>query len=182
MTQTITVVEVSQGSDQWHDIRKNKITGSIADKLLSWHKGDAMKMNDNNAANNFYTKRGKILEVEALELYEQIHDCTIERPGFITNSAYPDCGCSPDAIDGLCLLEVKCFKENNHDAIHKLKEIPFKIMSQIQFNMMICNLPIARLIMYNPDVDDVKEAYREIGVPRMPKVIANLKRRLEATG
>jgi len=175
----ITEAPVIQGTSEWLEAREGLITGSIADKLLKYRLGDATLENYKHTRDTFYTKRGRLLEDEAIELYEAIHKCKVARPGLIFNSKYTNAACSPDGIDRPHLIEVKAFAEKNHNEVRDYKSIPFKIMAQLQFNMMICDLKVARLIMYNPDLADPKEAYREIEVIRLPKIQANLKRRLE---
>ncbi len=43
-------------------------------------------------------------------------------------------------------------------------------MAQLQFSMMVCELDIADLVLYNPDVD-AKDALRIITVDKEPKII-----------
>jgi hypothetical protein len=178
---TIQVHQVQQNSDTWLKLREGKVTGSIADLLLKWGKKEAMLRNrTDEEVHNFYIDRGHILEDEAIELYEAIHKRTVERPGLVTNSRYPDASCSPDGICNKFLIEVKCFAYKNHIVIKDEASIPPKIMAQLQFNMLICGLRKARLILYNPDIDDPMVAYREIFVLKNEKIHANIKRKLKS--
>lgn len=177
----LTILEVKQNSEEWHKAREGKVTGSIVEDLLTKGLDHALKQNLSRFKGNFYTQRGHILEQEAVEVYENIHDVELERPGMVMNSAYPNAACSPDAIDRTieCLIEVKCFGQR-HSEITNITSIPFKIMAQLQFNMMICELEIARLVMYNPDIEDDDRAYLEIEVPANKNIQANMARKLQS--
>lgn len=176
----ITILEIKQNSEAWHVAREGKVTGSIADNLLTRGLEETLKANFSRFRGNFYTARGHILEEEAIEIYEAVHEVIVNRPGLVINDAYPDCACSPDGIDREFLLEVKALGAKKHSEIKNVKSIPFKIMAQLQFNMMITGLKTAILIMYNPDFDDPAEAYFEIIVKANPKIQQNLKLKLRA--
>lgn len=178
----LTILEVKQNSEEWHKAREGKVTGSIVSDLLTKGLDHALKQNLNRSKGNFYTQRGHILEEEAIEVYEQIHDVKLQRPGMVMNDLYPNAACSPDAIDLSieCLIEIKCFGEKNHNFIQNITSIPFKIMAQLQFNMMICELEMARLVMYNPDIEDHDQAYREIEVRANKNIQANMARKLQS--
>lgn len=154
----ITIHDVEQGTDEWHKLREKRYTGSNADKLLLHH--DKLKIVDGEVSKyslteitgfsgNFYTKRGHALEEEAVELYEAYTERKVARPGFITNSKYPLCGYSPDALDDIPLIEVKAFNNEKHDGITK-DNIPLKILAQTIFGLVICERPYAKLLLYNP--------------------------------
>jgi hypothetical protein len=174
----ITILEVEQNSEQWLEERKKYATGSNADILLTQGVDEAIRRNLDNFNGNFYTRRGHILEDEAIEVYNSVHSCIVQRVGMVINDQYPNAACSPDGIDDIYLIEVKAFAEKKHLEIKTLKDIPFKIMSQIQFNMMICDLKVGKLVMYNPDCEDPKQCYREIIVKAKPDIQKNFKIKL----
>lgn len=176
---TVRILEVKQNSPEWHAIRKEHVTGSNADILLTRGLDEALKANLSTFNGNFYTARGHILEDEAIELYEAINGATVERPGFVVNDKYPGVGCSPDGFDGDILLEVKCFGSAKHLSIFNIRTVPFKVMAQIQFNMLISGRKLARLILYNPDIEDPKQAYREIEIRASLKIFSNITRKLK---
>jgi len=170
----ITIHEVEQGTDEWHKLRKGKVTASNAHKLLQFGKSRATE--ESSFKGNYHTERGKDLEKYAIEYYEKSQLVDVQRPGFITNSKYPDCGASPDGVTDR-LLEVKCFKDDKHLSITRLS-IPFEVQSQIQFAMMICELDRCDLILYNPEVDP-KLAFRIIEVKASRKIHQNIRRALK---
>lgn len=175
----IQILAIEQNTEEWYKVREGKATGSNGDMLLTKGLEHALKDNYRRFRGNYYTERGHILEVEAIEIYEAIHKCTVDRVGFVINDKYPNAGCSPDGIDDVWLLEVKAFGVKNHLAIVETGKVPFKIMAQVQFNMMISGKKKARLIMYNPDIEDPKKAYVEIEIKADPEIHANFKRKLE---
>lgn len=174
---SVTILEVVQNTPEWFEVRRSRATGSNADILLTKGLDQALKANLKSFTGNYFTQRGHTLEPEAIEIYELLNGNTVARPGFVVNDRFPEVGCSPDGICGEYLIEVKCFAEKRHTEIRRLKDIPFKIMAQLQFNMMICELKVAKLVMYNPDLDD-NEAYREITVKANSRIAAQLQSKI----
>lgn len=182
----ITIHEVNQGSDEWHELRSGKYTGSNADKLLAH--ASSLKIVDGVTSRyslteitgfggNFFTQRGHILEDEALELYEAITKHKVSRPGFVTNSKWPTCGYSPDGHDetlGLP-LEVKCFNQEKHMKMFK-GDIPVKILAQIYFGQFVWEKKGARLVIYNPDIEDAKYCLKVIDIKYNRNIMNNFKR------
>lgn len=177
--------DIEQGSDAWHEARKDKFTGSNAYKLLSsFGAGDHAKSVTSDFKGNFHTKRGHLLESEAIELYEQISGQTVQTCGFVTNDAYPNALYSPDGLTDSHVIEVKCFSEAPHLAIYKAEDwmsVPVKILAQIYFGMMICEKQAARLIIYNPRLD-TQRAFRYIDIPHNPNIEARLGKILHDAG
>lgn len=160
---------VEQGSDEWLTARSKKYTGSNAYKLLSsFGKGEHALAGISDFTGNFFTKRGHLLEDDAIDLYENINDIVVMRPGFVTNTDYPDCLYSPDGLTDDHLLEVKCFGNEPHLKIVN-GTIPLKIQAQIHFGMMICGKQAARLIVYNPKLPPT-QAYKCIDIAYNPMI------------
>lgn len=167
-----------QNSPEWIAAHKDTVTGSVADQLLTKGLDACLKQDFGSFKGNYYTQRGHILEVEAIEIYNAIYETKTDRPDFVVNDAYTNAGCSPDGIDGDWLIEVKAFGSKKHLEIQKVKDIPFKIMSQLQFNMMITELKKARLVMYNPDIEDDDLAFCVLEVKADGKIQANMAQKL----
>ena len=175
----IQILEIEQNTDEWLKAREGKVSGSIADVLLTRGLDAALQENYKHFKGNYYTQRGHILEVECIEVYEGIHGVKVERPGMVINSNFHNASCSPDGIDGQYLIEVKCFNEKRHAEIVSVNSIPMKIMAQLQFNMMICELKESKLLLYNPDCDKPEDCYRELRVRANPRIQGNLKIKLK---
>lgn len=169
----LTLHNVEQRSKEWLALRSGLITASSAGKLLLRGKDAVLKQEP--IADNYWMQRGRILEKDALEVYSRVYDIDVLEVGFVTNSDYPGCGASPDGIvDGL--IEIKCFNDKKHLSIDK-DNIPFDTMAQIQFSLMVCELPYCDLVLYNPDVD-TKDAFKVVHVFRDDKIITNIEKKL----
>lgn len=188
----ITLHQVEQGSEQWQQLRAELYTGSGADKLLSY--SGQLKVVDGVVSayalteitgfgGNFFTKRGHILEDEAIELYQQIKKKVGIRfedgskVGFVTNTKFPTCGYSPDDIYPDRTIECKAFNEAKHMKMFN-GEVPLKVLAQCYFGMLICGKKICDLIIYNPDLEAAK-AFKIITLRWNPKIAANFKRILK---
>lgn len=178
----ITIHRIKQGTPEWDQIREGLYTGTSAEKLLSAARARKIingkitpyALNElSTFGGNYHTKRGHILEDEALELYELIYKVTVDRPGFITNSKYPMCGYSPDGIEGDYLLEVKCFMKDKHMAMFN-GDIPLKVLAQIHFGMLISGKKKARLIIYNPELE-AEYALKVIDIKYNRNIIINIR-------
>ncbi len=181
----VTIHDVKQGDEVWHELRSGKYTGQNADKLLAY--SASIKVVNGVASSyalteitgfsgNFFTRRGHYLEDEALELYAEITGHTVSRPGFVTNDQYPDCGYSPDGHDDELEipLEVKAFEREKHLKMYR-GDIPMKIRAQIHFGQFIWEKKGARLLIYNPELDP-KQAFKIIDIPYNQNIQNNFKR------
>jgi hypothetical protein len=164
-----------QRSPIWHKYREGKWTGSTAIDLL---RGKLTPPQSDNNYDNKYMLRGRVLEPLAIEAYERKYKTTVAHYGFITNSKYVHAGYSPDGIDQAnILLEVKCLNVEKHDKIISGElPIPTEHMAQVQFGMLISEIPGAALVLYNPD--SAKPLYVRFVSPD-PAIQANLKAKLE---
>lgn len=176
----ITIHDVEQGTERWLELRDGLWTGSVSIRLLqgkSLPPSRAFKGND-------ATKRGTLLEIASVREYERQYGRKVMRPGFVTNSVYPNAGYSPDGIDGGWLLESKSFNGERHDSLAAGK-IPLEVQVQILFGMIVTGKRKARLLAYNPEVVDAPEltvievSYEKIiGNNIRAKLRADLKKRL----
>lgn len=176
--------DVEQGSDKWKALRKGLWTGSIAIRLMQ---GKNMP-HEYDFKGNDATRRGTLLEVASIREYERKYRRKVKRPGFVTNSVYPNAGYSPDGIDGAWLLESKSFNGERHDKLAS-GDIPLEVRVQILFGMIITGKRKARLLAYNPDVIGKEEltvievTYEKIFGSRIRKLLRlDLKKRLASGG
>jgi len=182
----IKIHDVEQGTPEWHALRKPRVTGSNCWTLLRKGAEEAIRANSKTFNGNFWTKRGHLLEIQAIELYERIHDVDVLRPGFITNDKYPNAGFSPDGIVGL-ILESKSFKEEKHLSINTEEDLPPEIIAQVEFGRVVTELEEAKVLLYHPPNTEeggkvTKEtAYKEIIVTPNKKIQANIRRALYAS-
>lgn len=145
---SVVIHDVVQGSEEWLYLRTKYVTGTDISTLLSRGR---VGPKSTATFRTEWTDRGHDLEDYAISLFEKMHMVDVLRPGFVTNGKYPGGGYSPDGIaDGT--IEVKCFAWPRHLAIRR-HNIPFEILAQVQYGMMICELPMCYLVFYNPEVE-----------------------------
>lgn len=117
------IIDVEQGSPEWFEIRKLKLTGSNAQAIAANAKGldtyvmelcaESISAGEKVRFSNEETERGKNLEAEARRAYESFRDVTVSTVGFVEMDEFV--GCSPDGLigdDGG--LELKCNKDRVH--------------------------------------------------------------------
>lgn len=138
--------DVEQGSPEWKELRKPLWTGSRAIRLLQ---GKPFTP-ESDFQGNQHTRRGQALESIAIAEYERLVKHKAMRPGFITNTVYPNAGYSPDGICCAHLLEVKCLNGERHEKL-AAGEIPLEYLVQIYFGMIITGKRKAHLLAFNPE-------------------------------
>lgn len=141
--------DVEQGSPKWLKMRAPLWTGSKAIRLLQ---GKSLPVDREWGGNNA-TRRGHALEVAAIREYERKYRCKVQRPGFVTNSVYPNAGYSPDGIEHAWLLEAKALNGVRHEELVKRK-IPLQFLVQVYFGMIITGKRKARLLAFNPEYEE----------------------------
>lgn len=178
--------DVEQGSEAWKKLRAPLWTGSTAINLLM---GKMFRPDDSNWEGNDATRRGHSLEVAAIREYERKYQRKVMRPGFVTNTVYPNAGFSPDGIDGGWLLECKALDKMRHEGLISdqmsllqleaiiMSRVPLKIKAQIFFGMIITGKRKARLLAFNPDIPGEEQLkVVEIGYDRL--IGDNIRRKL----
>lgn len=161
---------VKQGTPEWLEIRKGLWTGSKALPLLQ---GKPIP-NDSSGYQSWAMRRGHILEPLAIEEYERRYKRAVARPGFVTNTVYPNAGYSPDGLDGGWLLEIKSFNGDRHEELVR-GDIPLKVLVQIYFGMIVTGKRKARLLAYNPECE---EQLTVVNIPYDKIIGANIRKKL----
>lgn len=180
VSRSVTYHDVEQGSDEWLKLRENKFTGSNAAKLLtSFGAGSHAMAGLDNFAGNFHTKRGHLLENEAIELYEQIRNVQVHHTGFVTNSKYENCLYSPDGFLPDRSIEVKCFSPKKH--LETIKYQSLEILAQVHFGQLIMEKALTDLILYCPKPEiPVEQMLVIIPIKRNKDIQDNFKRIIKA--
>jgi predicted phage-related endonuclease len=163
--------EILQGSDEWFDVRKLKLTASHAQAIGNFGKGletyitEMIAYHYSSAEREYYsgkdTDRGNELEPIARAIYELQTGNKVEQVGFIELNEFV--GCSPDGLigeDGG--LEIK----SPYDVIYyKLlrdgeTEIESKYLWQVQMNLLITGRKWWDLVFYNPNYKETIKIFR----------------------
>jgi exodeoxyribonuclease (lambda-induced) len=154
--------DLVQGSEEWLNVRKGKMTASHGQEIGNNGKGLdsyilAICAEKNSSGEvDFYSNkdmdRGNELEDSAVSIFELENGVDVERVGFIEYNEYV--GCSPDGlIDEDGGIEVKCPNDLNYFKIlvGGEKEIDSKYLWQIQMNLLITERKYWKLVYYNPN-------------------------------
>jgi putative phage-type endonuclease len=154
---------IEQGTDEWHHIRKGKITGTTLKSIMGSAKTrqDAIYEivaerltigidDDENAMD-----RGIRLESDAAAAFELETDLETEKTGFSQNDENPFIANSPDRwIKGLKGgLEIKCPGGKNHVKYWLTNKVPDEYYWQIiQYFVVNDELEEMYFASYNPDI------------------------------
>lgn len=160
-----------QGTPEWFEVRKAKLTASHAQAIGNNGKGletyvfelmaDYYSQAEKEQFTSKDTERGNELEKYAREMYELEQGVKVEQVGFIESDEHV--GCSPDGLvekDGL--LEIKCLNDVKH---YKLlvkgeKEIESQYEWQVQMQLFITGRKWCDLMFYNPNFKESTKIFR----------------------
>lgn len=150
--------EFEQRTPEWYAIRFGKITGSDFFKFMGTSKTAedkifekaAEQITKQPAVEGFVsvdTERGKTLEDTAIFLYEVKTGNVVRQVGFVERDDLS--GCSPDGLvgdDGM--IEVKCPRPAGHIKTVIKGYIKPEYMTQIQYNLFICERQWCDFVSY----------------------------------
>jgi len=160
-----------QGTQEWFDVRKGKMTASHATAIGNNGKGldtyitelmaEYYSTAEKEQFSSEHTDRGNELEPIAREIYEFENDVKVEQVGFIEHNEFS--GCSPDGLigeDGG--IEIKCVADNKYFKflLNGESEIDSGHIWQIQMNLLITGRKWWDLVMYNPNYKKSVCVYR----------------------
>jgi hypothetical protein len=166
--------DVVQGSPEWLDMREKLWTGSTSTRLLQ---GKTLPPRSDWDGFKDACLRGHCLEHAMKREYDRKYRTKMLRPGFVTNTEYPNAGYSPDGTDGEYLIEMKAFLGEKLQNLIKGK-IPLVVLTQIYFGMVILEKKKARLLTIDPDAID-REQLTVIEIPYDKDVCDNIRRKLK---
>ena len=159
--------DIEQGADEWHALRRGKITASAVSRLITTTGKPAN--NDTSRAQllqllaeritgeseaSFYgddMARGHLLEPLARDLYAK-HCAPVTECGFITATLCGvELGYSPDGLvgdDGL--IEIKSPRQKNHLKALLANEMPAEYVPQVQLGLAVTGRSWCDFISYAP--------------------------------
>lgn len=192
------IIDIQQGSDEWKDYRKGKISGTMLSELYS-KRGNrklgfyeliaeriAIDPDDENRMD-----RGLRLEEEAIELFEQRFKKKVERVGICVHDTYPQIINSPDGLiksNGKYTeaIEIKCLSPARHLQAVIEDKVPGEFEAQmIQYFIVNDDLRSLYFIFYDPrilsvplhvieitrdEVDDRVEKYLDFQLEQLSEV------------
>lgn len=153
---------LEQGTPEWHEIRKGKMTasnataiGNVGKGLETYIKEIVRKQISSKVEEEIIRKdfeRGHELEPIAREMYELEKGVKVERVGFIERDEYV--GCSPDGLvddDGGIEIKSPDDKMFFDYLLEGENAIESGYIWQCQMNMLITGRKWWDLIIYNPN-------------------------------
>jgi len=165
------IKNVEQGTSEWFNARKGKMTASHATAIGNNGKGldtyiteimsEYYSSAEREQFSNEHTDRGNEYEATARGIYEFENDVTVEQVGFIEYDEYT--GCSPDGLVGEeGGIEIKCVSDSKYFRflLNGESEIDNGHIWQIQMNLLITGRKWWDLVMYNPNFKRSTCVYR----------------------
>lgn len=164
---------IAQRSDEWFELRKLAITGSIVDTVVGNNKYqtyDDLVMEKAGKPTSFKgnaaTQWGTELEPKAICLFEEKMGCKVIEMGLTMHPNYKYLAHSPDGIAVFkdrppALIEVKCPLYRNICA----GIVPVYYMGQVKLGLSVFNVDECFFIQYKPDpyTLDVTTIHNESG-------------------
>lgn len=157
---------IEQGTPEWHQLRKGKITGTQLKDIMGTPKKreDAIYeiiaerltigVEDSENYENAMD-RGVRLEPDAISAFELETGKSVEVTGFCEDDTNPMIANSPDGLIGETeAIEVKCLGGKNHVKMWLTNEVPDDYKWQV-VQYFIVNEKLEKLyfVGYNPDID-----------------------------
>ncbi len=156
------LLKCEQGSDEWFEARKGRMTASHAQQIGNCGKGletyildmmsEVYSSADRVQFSNVHTDRGNEYEGTARSLYELESGNEVKEVGFIIYDDYV--GCSPDGLIGKDGgLEIKSVDDKKYfrHLLNGEKEIDSAHEWQVQMNLLITKRKWWDLVIYNPN-------------------------------
>jgi putative phage-type endonuclease len=156
------IINCEQGTPEWFEARKGKVTGSHAQAIATMGKGldtyvvelmaEMFSSKEKEHFTNEHTERGNELEAQARSIYELETGNVVEQIGFAKYNEFV--GSSPDGlINPYGLAEIKCPEDKVYFKILMggRAEIDTGYIWQMQMNMLILDREWCDLIYYNPN-------------------------------
>lgn len=169
---SLRILEMEQGSPEWHRARLGLPTASEFATVLAKGEGKtraaymrrlASEIITGEPAETFFNahmERGKVMEAEARELYAFLQDQEPQQVGFVING---NKGCSPDSFLGNdALLEIKTALP--HILIEKIEgdKFPPEHKAQCQGALWVCERDWIEIAVYSPKLPlFIKRAHRD---------------------
>jgi len=155
--------KIEQRTDEWHQLRKGKITGTTLKSIMGTPKArqeaiyeilaERLTTGIDDGSENAMD-RGTRLEGEAISMFELEVGKQVELVGFAEDDTNPMIANSPDGLIGETeAIEVKCMGGKNHVKMWLTNKVPDDYFWQVA-QYFIVNEKLEKLyfVGYNPDI------------------------------
>jgi len=159
-------VAVEQGTPEWHELRRGKVTASrVADILAKTKTGPSASRQNylielalqrvtktiEESYTNAAMEWGTQTEPQARVAYEVKTGNFVDQVAFIDHPTIAGFGCSPDGIVGDSgLIEIKCPNSATHWSYIKSNEPPNKYFIQMQAQMAVTGAKWCDFVSFDP--------------------------------
>jgi putative phage-type endonuclease len=177
---------IEQGTPEWHELRRGKVTASrVADILAKTKTGPSASRQNylielalqriTKTIQPSYTNDamawGTATEPQARVAYEVATNNFVDQVPFIDHPTIQGFGCSPDGLVGKDgLLEIKCPNSATHWEYFKAKEPPKKYFIQMQAQMSVTGAKWCDFVSFDPRMPE-RSQLLIVNVPRDPEFI-----------
>lgn len=157
--------DITQGTDAWHHERKDKITGKVANNIMSARKdvrenakykliAGRLTVGTTESEYESDAERGIRLEPQAIAAFEFETGKTVTRTGFAQNEDVDKMAYSPDGLIGETEdVEAKCLNGQNHVKSWRTNSIPDEHYWQVRWGFVVNpKLQKRHVVFFNPDI------------------------------
>jgi putative phage-type endonuclease len=179
-------INVEQGTAEWHELRRGKVTASrVADILAKTKTGPSASRQNylielalqritktiEPSYTNAAMEWGTQTEPQARVAYEVATNNFVDQVAFIDHPIIAGFGCSPDGLVGENgLIEIKCPNSATHWEYFKAKEPPKKYFIQMQAQMAVTGAKWCDFVSFDPRMPE-RSQLLVVNVPRDPEFI-----------
>lgn len=176
------IIPCEQGSPEWHEARKGRITASNIKLIMNGQRStwfrymEQLRGEGGRYRGNYAMDRGKRLEKAAVSRYElQYPELDVQTIGFAVHDYYDFLGASPDALVGMDGgVEVKCPLNHQKHLDCFTLGMHQDHMPQVQANIWICERSWWDFISFDPRTEDVSKRLYVQRIPRDERYIADM--------
>ncbi len=178
-------IAIEQGTPEWHELRRGKVTASrVADILAKTKTGPSASRQNylielalqrtTKTIQPSYTNDamawGTATEPQARVAYEVKTGNFVDQVPFIDHPTIEGFGCSPDGLVGDGLIEIKCPNSATHWEYFKYNRPPQKYVIQMQAQMAVTGAKWCDFVSFDPRMPE-RSQLLIVNVPRDPEFI-----------
>jgi putative phage-type endonuclease len=181
-------IAVEQGTPEWHELRRGKVTASRVADILAKTKSGASASRQNYlielalqrttktiepSYTNAALEWGTATEPQARVAYEVATHNFVDQVPFVDHPTIKGFGCSPDGLVGEGLIEIKCPNSATHWEYFKYNRPPQKYVIQMQAQMAVTGAKWCDFVSFDPRMPE-RSQLLIVNVPRDDAFIAEM--------
>jgi putative phage-type endonuclease len=186
-------IAVEQGTPEWHELRRGKVTASRVADILAKTKSGASASRQNYlielalqrttktiepSYTNAAMEWGTATEPQARVAYEVATHNFVDQIPFVDHPTIKGFGCSPDGLVGEGLIEIKCPNSSTHWEYFKYNRPPQKYVIQMQAQMAVTGAKWCDFVSFDPRMPE-RSQLLIVNVPRDDAFIAEMEAKIK---